>query len=86
MGILLAIDRARDRPGIWALLWTTLDNDPRLLESRHFVGEAALQTWLAGVAARFGPSSITVDWTPALTADIRLAAAVRECVGPSAIR
>ena len=86
MSVLLAIDRSKDRPGIWALLWTTLDNDPKLLESRHFLGEAALQVWLAGIATRFGPSNITVDWTPTLTADVRLAAAVRQCVEPSVNR
>jgi len=83
MGILLVIDRAKDGPGIWALVWTSADDDPRLLESKHFLGLAALQVWLAGIATRYGRSNITVEWTTSLKSDDRLAAAVREGVGAS---
>lgn len=83
MQILLVIDRAKDGPGIWALVWTSADDDPRLLESKHFLGLAALQVWLAGIATRYGRSNITVDWTASLKSDDRLAAAVREGVDAS---
>jgi hypothetical protein len=77
--VLLVVDRAKEG-GIWALVWTSADGDPKLLESRHFVGEGALKVWLAGIGARYGRTNITVDWTPSLTSDDRLAAAVREGV------
>jgi len=51
MRVFLVIDRSKTAPGIWALLWTAGDDDPRLLESKHFLGEAALQVWLAGIWA-----------------------------------
>jgi hypothetical protein len=78
MRVLLVVDRAKDGPGIWAMVWTSADDDPRLLESKHFLGMAALQVWLAGIATRYGRSNITVDWTASLKSDDRLAAAVRE--------
>jgi len=78
MRILLVVDRARAGPGIWALVWTSADDDPKLLDSKHFLGEAALKVWLAGIATRYGRTNIIVDWTPALQSDDRLAAAVRE--------
>ena len=77
MRVLLVIDRAKDGPGIWAMAWTSDDNDPRLLDSKHFLGPAALQVWLAGIATRYGRSNITVDWTTSLKSDDQLAAAVR---------
>jgi hypothetical protein len=83
MRVLLVVDRAKDGPGIWAMVWTSADDDPRLLESKHFLGMAALQVWLAGITTRYGRSNITVDWTTSLKSDERLAAAVREGVATS---
>ena len=83
MRVLLVIDRGQDGAGIWAMVWTSSDDDPRLLESKHFLGLAALQVWLAGIATRYGRSNITVDWTASLKSDERLAAAVRESVDAS---
>jgi hypothetical protein len=80
MNVLLVVDRAKDGPGIWAMVWTSADDDPKLLESKRFLGDAALKVWLAGIATRYGRSNITVDWTASLQSDDRLAAAVRECV------
>jgi hypothetical protein len=83
MRVLLVVDRAKDGPGIWAMAWTSADDDPKLLESRHFLGDAALRVWLAGFVTRYGRSNITVDWTTSLKSDDRLAAAVRETVEAS---
>jgi hypothetical protein len=83
MRVLLVVDRAKDGPGIWAMVWTSAEDDPKLLESRHFLGTAALQVWLAGIATRYGQGNITVDWTATLRADDRLAAAVRQTVEAS---
>lgn len=83
MSVLLVVDRAKDGPRIWAMVWTSADDDPRLLESKHFLGMAALQVWLAGIVTRYGRSNITVDWTASLKSDDRLATAVRECVEAS---
>ena len=77
MQVLIVIDRAMDGPGIWAMVWTSDDDDPRLLDSKHFLGTAALQVWLAGITTRYGRSHITVDWTTSLKSDDQLAAAVR---------
>jgi hypothetical protein len=65
------------------MVWTTQDDDPRLLESKHFRGEAALKVWLAGITTKYGPSNITVDWSDSLKADVRLASAVKELVDPA---
>jgi hypothetical protein len=54
-----------------------------MLASERFVGESELREWLTWFATRHGPGNITVDWTPSLRADGRLAAAVRDCVGTS---
>ena len=83
MSVLLVVDRAKDGPGIWAMVWTSAEDDPKLLESKHFLGLGALQVWLSGIATRYGRSHITVDWTAALRADERLADAVRQCVEAS---
>jgi hypothetical protein len=79
MKVLLVVARAKEGAGIWALVWTS-DDDPRLLDSKHFLGEAALKVWLSEVATRYGRSNITVDWTASLRSDDRLAMAVRACV------
>ncbi len=36
------------------MVWNATDDDPRLLESKQFKGEAALGLWLAGIATRYG--------------------------------
>ena len=80
MSVLLVVDRATDG-SIGAMVWTSAEGDPKLLESRHFLGEAALTVWLSGIATRYGRSNLTIDWT-SLGSDTRLAAAVRSCIGP----
>ncbi len=80
--MLLVVDRAKARAGIWGMVWTDQDDDPRLLESKWFRGEAALKVWLAGIATRYGPSNISVDWTGSLKADDRLASVVKDFVDP----
>jgi hypothetical protein len=82
MRVFLVIDRSKTAPGIWALLWTAGDDDPRLLESKHFLGEAALQVWLAGIATRYGRSNIAVDWTDSLRADDRLSTVLKQSLDP----
>ena len=81
MSVLLVVDRATDG-SIAALVWTSAEGDPKLLESRRFLGEAALTIWLSGIATRYGRSNVTIDWT-SLGSDDRLSAAVRSCLGPS---
>ena len=81
MSVLLVVDRATDG-SIAALVWTSVDDDPKLLESRRFLGEAALTIWLSGIATRYGRSNVTIDWT-SLGSDDRLSAAVRSCLGSS---
>jgi len=80
MPIVLVIDRNADRTGIWAMVWTADESDPKLLESRRFQGEAALQIWLAGIGAKYGRSNIEVRWTDVLLSDDRLAAALEEAI------
>jgi hypothetical protein len=82
MEVLLAVSRARSGAEIWGLVWTALDNDPILLESRQFRGEAALKEWLVGVAANYGPQNIRVSWNEPLVADARLTSLLREVVEP----
>jgi hypothetical protein len=82
MRVFLVIDRSKTAPGIWALLWTAEADDPRLLESKHFLGEAALQVWLAGIATRYGPSNIAVDWTDSLRADHKLSTVLKKSLDP----
>ena len=82
MRVFLVIDRSKTSPGIWALLWTAVDDDPRLLESKHFLGEAALQVWLAGIATRYGRENIGVDWTDSLRADDKLSAVLKQSLDP----
>jgi hypothetical protein len=81
MIILLVLDRAKTTPGVWAMVWTALDDDPRLLESKHFKGDAALRVWLAGIGARYGRANIRVNWTEALRTDDRLVIVLRDSLG-----
>jgi len=81
MVVLLVLDRAKTTAGIWAMVWTAIDDDPRLLESKQFKGEAALKVWLAGIGARYGRENIRVNWTDALRTDDRLAGVLKESVG-----
>jgi hypothetical protein len=84
MTVLLVIEPAMAGSGIWGMVWTAVEDDPRLLESKRFKGEAALKVWLGGIATRYGRSNIVVNWTDALKADPRLAAAVTQSVNPTA--
>lgn len=63
------------------MVWTAVDDDPRLLESKHFKGEAALKVWLAGMGARFGRENIRVNWTDVLRTDDRLLEVLKDSVG-----
>jgi hypothetical protein len=81
MTVLLVLDRAQSTPGIWAMVWTAIDDDPRLLESKQFKGEAALKVWLAGVGTRFGRENIRVNWTDVLRSDDRLVEVLKDSVG-----
>ncbi len=69
--VLLVVNRASRRE-IGAMVWNATDDDPRLLESKQFKGEAALGLWLAGIATRYGRGNIRVNWTDALRTDRRL--------------
>ena len=86
MTVLLVVDRAKAGPGIWALVWTSSEDDPRLLESRHFLGEESLQAWLAEISGRFGPGSIAIEWSDSLRADERLTAVLRRSLEPGVSR
>ena len=81
MIVLLVVDRAQATSGFWAMVWTAIDDDPRLLESKHFRGEAALKVWLAGIGARYGRENIRVNWTDILRTDDRLADVLKDSVG-----
>jgi hypothetical protein len=37
MRILLVVDRAKAGPGIWALVWTSADDDPKLLDRSNIM-------------------------------------------------
>jgi hypothetical protein len=82
----LVVDRSADGAGIWALLWTAEDDDPRLLQSKKFRGEASLKVWLAGLVTRYGRMNIEVQWTNSLQMDARLATVLKESLGSSAGR
>jgi hypothetical protein len=41
MLVLLVVERSKDDAAIWGTVWTSADDDPRLLESKQFKGEAA---------------------------------------------
>jgi hypothetical protein len=86
MTVLLVVDRANTGTGIWGMIWTSEDHDPRLLESKHFLGEGALKVWLAGISTRYGRSNITFQCTDSVNADDHLAAVIRESLDVSAAR
>jgi len=81
MNVLLVVDRDTLSETISVMAWTAEEEDPRLLESRQFRGEAALKVWLAGIATRYGRSRIHLSWTEALRADARLAMVLEDTVG-----
>jgi len=81
MKVLLVVDRDKRTDRISVLAWTAEDDDPRLLESRQFMGEAALKVWLAGIATRYGRSNIRLNWTEALRGDARLAMTLEDTMG-----
>jgi hypothetical protein len=85
MSVLLVVDRDKVSESIWVMAWTAEDDDPRLLESRWFLGEAALKVWLAGIATRYGRSNIHLNWTEALRGDARLTMVLEDvCVSSGA--
>jgi hypothetical protein len=79
MKVLLVVEREQSDGRISGMVWATTSADPELIETKTFLGEAALRVWLAGIATRYGPSNITVDWAT-LGTDARLIAAVRDFV------
>ena len=81
MNVLLVVDRDTRSKGIWVMAWTAEEDDPRLLESRQFMGEAALKVWLAGIATRYGRSNIRLNWTEALRSDARLTMMLKDTMG-----
>ena len=81
MNVLLVVDRDKVSEGIWVMAWTAEDDDPRLLESRRFLGEAALKVWLAGIATRYGRSNVHLNWTEALRGDARLTTMLEDTMG-----
>lgn len=81
MNVLLVVDRDKRTERISVMAWTAEREDPRLLESRQFMGEAALKVWLAGIATRYGRSNIQLNWTEALLADEPLALALKDTTG-----
>jgi len=80
MNVLLVVDRDKRTNRISVMAWTAEKEDPRLLESRQFMGEAALKIWLAGIATRYGRSNIHVNWTEPLN-DARLAMMFEDTMG-----
>jgi hypothetical protein len=81
MNVLLIVDRDNMNEGVWVMAWTAENDDPRLLESRQFMGEAALKVWLAGIATRYGRSNIHLNWTEALRGDARLTTVLKDTMG-----
>ena len=81
MNVLLAVDRDTRGESISVMAWTAEEEDPGLLESRQFKGEAALKVWLAGITTRYGRSNIHLNWTEALRADTRLAIVLEDTMG-----
>jgi hypothetical protein len=80
MNVVLVVDRDKLTNRISVMAWTAEKDDPRLLESRQFIGEAALKIWLAGITTRYGRSNIHVNWTEALN-DARLAMMFEDTMG-----
>jgi hypothetical protein len=81
MNVLLVVDRDNLSRAICVMAWTAGEDDPRLLEARQFMGEAALAVWLAGIATRYGRRNIHLNWTEALRGDARLATVLEHTVG-----
>ena len=81
MNVLLVVDRDTLSESISVMAWTAEEDDPRLLESRQFRGEAALKVWLAGIATRYGRGNIHLNWTEALLADEPLSLALKDTTG-----
>jgi hypothetical protein len=81
MNVLLVVDRDKLTGRISVMAWTAEEEDPRLLESRQFIGEAALKVWLAGIATRYGRGNIHLNWTGALLADEPLSLALKDTTG-----
>jgi hypothetical protein len=81
MNVLLVVDRDKVTHLISVMAWTAEKEDPRLLESRQFMGEAALKVWLAGIVTRYGRGNIHLYWTESLLADEPLALAVKDTTG-----
>jgi hypothetical protein len=81
MNVLLVVDRDKLTGRISVMAWTAEEEDPRLLESRQFIGEAALKVWLAGIATRYGRGNIHLNWTEALLADEPLSLALKDTTG-----
>jgi hypothetical protein len=81
MNVLLVVDRDTLGESISVMAWTAEEDDPRLLESRQFRGEAALKVWLAGIATRYGRDNIRLNWTEALRDDARLAIVLKDTMG-----
>jgi len=81
MVVLHVLERAKEMAGVFAMVWTASDDDPRLIEARHFKGDAALKVWLAGIGARHCRENIRVSWTETLRSDDRLSAMLRDSVG-----
>lgn len=79
MKVLLVVEREKSGGRISAMVWAGEAADPELVETKAFLGDAALKVWLAGIATRYGASNIAVDWTT-LGSDERLTTAVREFV------
>jgi hypothetical protein len=86
MNVILVVDRDQMTNRISVMAWTAEKDDPRLLESRQFMGEAALKIWLVGIATRYGRSNIHLNWTESLLADEPLALAVKDTTGVIAPR
>jgi hypothetical protein len=81
MNVLVVVDRDKLTGRISVMAWTAEKDDPRLLESRQFMGEAALKVWLAGIATRYGRGNVHLNWTEALLADEPLALALKHTTG-----
>lgn len=81
MNVLLVVGRDKLTHLISVMAWTAEKEDPRLLESRQFMGEAALKVWLAGITTRYGRSNIQLNWTEALRGDARLAMTLEDTMG-----
>jgi hypothetical protein len=85
MTVLLVVDRGAEDSRISAMVWTAREDDPRLLESKRFKGEAAFKVWLVGITTRYGPINIQWQWSDSLESDERLAVLIRETIDPRSV-